>query len=101
MPCTARWTFANVNSSAITARHPEVPNLICVAIAALVFSNSLIESTDRMNLGCIILYDGQTTCSYHVRLARRSPKARAGARGTPTGRVCQHRSTDRIGVSLA
>src|ERR1700732_1078027 len=36
MPCTARWTLANVNSSAITARHPDVPNLICVAIGCLV-----------------------------------------------------------------
>src|SRR5260221_13436406 len=36
MPCTALWTLAKVNSSAITARHPDVPNLICVAIGCLV-----------------------------------------------------------------
>src|SRR5690242_13674722 len=33
MPVTARRTFSMVNSSAIIARHPEVPNLICVAMA--------------------------------------------------------------------
>src|SRR6185437_2376523 len=32
IPCTARRTFAKVNSSAMTARHPDVPNLICVVM---------------------------------------------------------------------
>ena len=36
IPCTARLTFSNVNSSATSARQPEVPNLICVAIRCLV-----------------------------------------------------------------
>ena len=30
MPVTARRTFSKVNSAAITARQPDVPNLICV-----------------------------------------------------------------------
>jgi periplasmic divalent cation tolerance protein len=33
--------LAKVNSSAITARHPDVPNLICVAIARLVCFENL------------------------------------------------------------
>jgi hypothetical protein len=32
IPPTARCTLAKVNSSAITARHPDVPNLICVSM---------------------------------------------------------------------
>src|SRR5579863_379027 len=35
IPSTARRTLTKVNSSAITARHPDVPNLICVGIANL------------------------------------------------------------------
>src|SRR5450755_3961656 len=35
MPDTARRTFATVNSSAITARQPEVPNLISVFMTEL------------------------------------------------------------------
>src|SRR5579872_1240747 len=36
IPCTARRTFSKVNSSAITARHPDVPNLICVVMGCFV-----------------------------------------------------------------
>lgn len=35
MPVTVRRTLAKVNSPTITARQPEVPNLICVSIRLL------------------------------------------------------------------
>src|ERR1700704_3343343 len=53
MPCTARWTLANVNSSATTARHPDVPNLICVAIACLV----CFESNTNPDSKALMQYD--------------------------------------------
>ena len=54
MPVTARRTFSIVNSSATIARHPEVPNLICVLMrpslrrtAAHVTDHA--DSTDSMD----------------------------------------------------
>ena len=44
MPVTARCTLANVNSSAITARHPDVPNLICVSIFDLILWRRVLSS---------------------------------------------------------
>src|SRR6202162_1756939 len=35
VPCATRRTFSYVKSSAITPRHPSVPNLICVGISGL------------------------------------------------------------------
>jgi hypothetical protein len=44
MPVTARCTFAKVNSSAMTARHPEVPNLIGIAIGGTFLEEQMVIS---------------------------------------------------------
>ena len=52
MPPTARRTLAKVNSSAITARHPDVPNLICVSM--IMPQSAMIDlrrNDDNLSLG--------------------------------------------------
>src|SRR5436190_10661731 len=49
IPVTARRTFSKVNSSAITARHPDVPNLICVGMISRTFCCADPDRLDRMD----------------------------------------------------
>src|SRR5438105_12657106 len=104
MPCSARRTLAKVNCSAMTARHPEVPNLISVGVN-LKSHLARVEATFclRLNLrkmlnsafarrfpSAEILNDRQEDRPHHRRQQRRGAADRVGVGGAQAGGLRQH-----------
>src|SRR5579883_1858453 len=105
IPRTARRTFSNVNSSAITARQPEVPNLICVVMMRpSAAARALLAAGSFAYYGLgrgTILYDRQTTRPDHDRFSGRRQEARPRSGGAAAGGLRECASEDGVGLSVA
>src|SRR5262245_58808848 len=90
----ARRAFAKVNRSAITSRHPEVPNLL----AHVIFDRQEPPSCPVSPLEPC--HDRQTHHTHHRRQGRTRRKDRDRASGAPPGRVRQRAAARRLHLPL-
>src|SRR5579872_4839520 len=84
----------------MTARHPEVPNLIWVSIRLCSVGSNASRATRNIETERLILYDRQANRPVHGGIRTGSPQNRALPRRAATGGLREYRPADRINLSL-